>query len=101
MLSNGKVADGSESSWTVNAEIAFPAATSAGIRLKAARRVNDMLTSHSKAITNNLAVVLIAAGHGAAHPILSVTDEARLQSHVEPPQFDVGLISYLLTRKFR
>jgi hypothetical protein len=45
MLSNGKVADGNASSLAANAGMALPAATSAGIRLKAARRVIDMITS--------------------------------------------------------
>jgi hypothetical protein len=48
MLSNGKVAEGSESSWAANAGIAFPAAISAGMSLQTSRLVNDILTSSEK-----------------------------------------------------
>jgi hypothetical protein len=44
MLSNGKVADGNASSLAANAGMALPAAISA-VRLKASRRVIDMITS--------------------------------------------------------
>src|ERR1700756_1011017 len=43
--SNGKVADGSESSWAAIAGIAFPAAIAAGMSLQTSRLVNDMLIS--------------------------------------------------------
>ena len=48
MLSNGKVADGSESSLAANARNCVSCRYQRGIRLKASRRVIDMITPHAK-----------------------------------------------------
>jgi hypothetical protein len=49
MFSNGKTADGSESSWAANPGTAVPVASNAGIREQASRLVKTMNTSSNRA----------------------------------------------------